>query len=85
VPLRVGVVFVEVPHRDVLLDVARCIGEFFAVSQDALEIITLPHLHRSIASRISHEFCYGSLIAAHDRGNRTWYGLAKCLEAPLIS
>jgi len=85
VPLRVGVVFVEVPHRDVLLNVARCVGEFFAVSQDALEIIALPHLHRSIASRISREFCYRSLIVAHDRGNRSWYGLAKCLEAPLIS
>ncbi len=84
-PLRVGVVFVEVPHGDVLLNVARCVGEFFAVSQDTLEIIALPHLHRSIASRISREFCYRSLIVAHDRGNRSWYGLAKCLEAPLIS
>ena len=37
--LRVGIVFVEVPHRGVLSNVARYIGEFFTIPQDALEII----------------------------------------------
>src|SRR6267142_6723565 len=69
--------FIDVPAQGIFDDVVCCVYEFSTVSENSLEISSLPDSATNWQTGFARVFCYSRLKRPDDRGDGPTYRVAK--------